>query len=60
MTQLKWDVSRTEAWCVVFMLRHFFCAISPQLKHVIVTNHAALKWMENMCLHNSPSYRQLV
>ena len=59
-TQLKWDVSRIEAWCVVFMLRHFFWAISPQFKHIIVTDHAALKWMDNMCLHNSPSHRQLV
>ncbi len=47
-------------WCVVFMLRHFFWAIPPQCKHVIVTDHVALRWMSNMCLHNSPSNRQLV
>ena len=59
-TQLKWDVSRIEAWCIVFMLRHFFWAISPQFKHVIVTDHAALRWMDSMIKHNSPSNRQLV
>ncbi len=47
-TQLKWDVFRIEAWCVVFMLRHLLWAVSPQPKHVIVMDHTALKLMDNM------------
>ena len=59
-TQLKWDVSRIEAWCIVFMLRFFYWAINPKFKHIIVTDHAALRWMDNMVKHHSPSHRQLV
>ncbi len=32
-TQLKWDVSRIEAWCIVFMLRYFYWAMNPKLEH---------------------------
>ncbi len=31
-TQLKWDVSQIEAWCIVFMLRYFYWAINPKFK----------------------------
>jgi hypothetical protein len=57
---MQWDVSRIEAWCVVFMLRHFYWEINPRFKHVIVTDHAALRWMSSMCQHNTPANRQLV
>ena len=42
------------------MLRYFYWAINPKFKHVIVTDHAALQWMDNMVKHHSPSNRQLV
>jgi hypothetical protein len=57
-TQLKWDVSGVEAWFIVLMLRYFYWAINP--KHIITTDHTALRWMDNMVKHNSPSHRQLV
>ena len=57
---MKWDVSRIEAWCIVFMLRYFYWAINPMFKHIIITDHAALKWMDSMIKHHSPSNRQLV
>ncbi len=33
---MKWDVSRIEAWCIVFMLRYFYWAINPRFKHIII------------------------
>ncbi len=59
-TQLKWDVSRIKAWCIVFMLRYFYWAINPKFKHIITTDHAALRWMDSMVKHQSSSRRQLV
>jgi hypothetical protein len=59
-TQLKWDASRIEAWCIVFMLRYFYWAINPRFKHIIITDHAGLKWMDSMIKHHLPSNRQLV
>jgi hypothetical protein len=47
-TQLKWDVSRIEAWCIVFLLRYFYWASNPKFKHIIITDHVALKWMDTM------------
>jgi hypothetical protein len=59
-TQMKWNVSRIEAWCIVFMLRYFYWAINPRFKHIIITDRAALKWMDSMIKHHSPSNPQLV
>jgi hypothetical protein len=42
------------------MLCYFCWAINPKCKHVIVTDQAALQWMDNMVKHYSPSNRQLV
>jgi hypothetical protein len=49
-----------EAWCIVFMLRYFFWAINTKFKNIIITDHAALPWMDNMVKHHSLSHRQLV
>ncbi len=41
-------------------LRYLYWAIHPRFKHIIITDHAALKWMDSMIKHHSPSNRQLV
>jgi hypothetical protein len=53
-------MSRIEAWCIVFMLRYFYWAINPKFKHIIITDQAALRWLDNMVKYHSPSNRQLV
>jgi hypothetical protein len=40
--------------------RHFYWAIHTRFKHVIVTDHATLKWMSSMCQHNTPANRRIV
>jgi hypothetical protein len=42
------------------MVRYFYWAINPKFKHIIITDHAALKWMDSMIKHHSPSNRQIV
>ena len=59
-TQMKWDVSRIEAWALIFGLRTFRWALNPNVPHVLVTDHWALKYLRDCKKDETPSHRQLV